>query len=452
VKLERRRDAFAQVLQLGALAPREDPGRAIDAVVHVGADRAAELLRRHKVVDLALARLTAPGVDAGDFSGRLAAAGERAIAMRERYAEVEQRLEEGVAASDVAVYRMKGSLMRELYPEPALRHAGDLDVFVKTDAEAWELADALRARGAEFSLTEPPWVKLTTAGVAYGNIPVIVNVRDLAVAIDIHYGRYSVRHAASIECPTTESPFRSLSLEANVAAMLANAAGDCFVTQKDLNDLVAADRHGVDWDEAGSLIRGAGLAAFASVAARRAVDTMEVSDRLRNFERSIRSILRHVDAPPLREPSWRLRWLQTCVHSASLPGLARHRLRRTASAAIYYWPRFSLHLTERDRGQRTPTEVTCVRYAPVPGPRRAGGPDEQSLTKVGHFGVVELWRHHEFRVPLARGGGDWFVPTVFYDVPQTAMRWLGRPASVLEPYLGDDEPALANAGASSRRG
>lgn len=173
-------------------------------------------------------------------------------------------LHEECVSLGIAGYAIKGLAARRWYPEPHLRDFSDFDVWVQGDQEAWRLASWLRARGFAYDPGELPWYKKDERrGLLCGQIILQRPLGRTLVRFDIHFGAYSVRHCALVPLAVAErEPGLAFLPEGegeNAALLVANAAGDHFVTIKDLNDLyLCHQRRDIDWAWVEALLEEAG--------------------------------------------------------------------------------------------------------------------------------------------------------------------------------------------------
>ncbi|MBK3571234.1 MULTISPECIES: nucleotidyltransferase family protein [unclassified Streptomyces] len=245
-------EAPERLLSFGLLQPRYAAHELLAALRETGAREAAELLFRHKISSMAKATAERLAADADDEDRALLAelaerVVERASVMRDRWrsAPAVGELVAGFAAQEgIEWWTMKGFSFRPLYPEGAIRDVGDLDVLVRTMDDAWRLARRLREDGYIYLDIELPWFKrdIRTQEL-YGQIRLTTPNRD-RLSIDIHAGPYSIRHCALMPLSRTEAglgtPAGPVAFEDDVCAVVANAAGDFFITAKMINDLLLA--------------------------------------------------------------------------------------------------------------------------------------------------------------------------------------------------------------------
>jgi hypothetical protein len=181
------------------------------------------------------------------------------------------------AAGRFRVRVIKGMALRELYPEPALRHEGDLDVHVPAWPDALALAEWLRQSGWCWDTQEFPWLKWTDHGHIYGQLSLVLpGNRNAFARADVHIGPFSVGHCGLLPMPGWQQgevlgvPVTVPDRETSIALLVAHSVNDGIVSMKDLNDLhlLLSGRAGPDWASVEELCRSfGGLAALAQLLA-----------------------------------------------------------------------------------------------------------------------------------------------------------------------------------------
>jgi len=330
-------------------------------------DTLTALYEDHKVCTVVAERLD----DCGEMRSLSQRLQPTTATMARRHGETDEVLELLKAVGREASAEMsliKGLASQRLYDEPRRRHIGDFDVYVATVKEAWSCAVALLARGFDFAPGELPWFKRDD-DVTYGQIRLGRLDKDLW--IDIHFGYYSVRNCARLEVSAPAGD-GAVPAEENIPMMVANAAGDCFTTLKDLNDLyLAVTVGGVDWDDARRRIRSARLDGYFNGMLKRLETLFDLGDR-RSAVRELRFPRAYEPRPSLLQPSWTGRCLLTTWHTWRVT--ARSPLRRrgiiTREAWRYYRRPLAAPLVTKTAPAvrlrpETLTSWICVRAVPV---------------------------------------------------------------------------------------
>ena len=244
------REQLLAILSLGLLRPVPAVlDAAAAAVAGAGPERVARLLFRHKVANIAIGRLARLGTpEAADAAARLA---EIRASFNARYATAPQVLDvlrRGAKDRGVLVRPMKGMAVEAWYPDGVRRDVGDLDLWVATSAEGWDLAAVLREHGYEYAPEELPWFKTAVDGRRYGQMRLVEPDRR-TVSVDVHVGPYSVRYCGVLGLGGEDvGPWQPLSDEDLFCAAVANAAGDCDLDAKTVNDLVLGLDRDLDVD------------------------------------------------------------------------------------------------------------------------------------------------------------------------------------------------------------
>ncbi|MEU4773173.1 nucleotidyltransferase family protein [Micromonospora sp. NPDC023644] len=221
------------------------------------ADAVAHFVDLSKVVECAVANLA--GVPAVGGVPRLRELLAAALARRDekRAARAEHARHVVRVAADLGGGVIKGLALARYYPDPALRHRGDVDLWFEEATDALALVDRLWAEGDgwHWDTHELPWLKWD-GDRAYGQFKLRREVPGArtSVRVDVHFGGYSVGHlglmpltgfvtgsvdGVEIRVPTPET---------DLAILVGHATGDAYTSLKDLNDLavIAATRE-VDW-------------------------------------------------------------------------------------------------------------------------------------------------------------------------------------------------------------
>ncbi|GAA2220427.1 hypothetical protein GCM10009850_122400 [Nonomuraea monospora] len=428
----------------------------LDAVRETPTGMAFATLRRHKVLVQAWRRLAGTGLP---LAGLLR---EETLPQRRQQLTLPDTwrvLEEIGAGAGYRPALMKGVAARLWYPDPALRHLGDLDVWLPGQADAWHLCRNLMRYGWRLNGDELPWVKATGAGDEYGVIN-MVSTRPDRHDVDIHFGHYSVRHCAWIPLTAGRVADDSgrpprLADEDNLAVILANAAGDHAIGLKDVNDILLAAGRGaaLDWERVRHLLGFAGLrefaAAFVRTAARLYAGAPREPESLAVIRRELGGARRPERVPDGTGSTW-LRRSATVRHAwrVGLRDGVRSAALSAGTAAVYYclplrprlvrWAGGPVDGVIRDRSPRR-----CVRLVPLQHlARLAGlqGPPAR-LDPVAHGGIA--WRQAA-GIPYADNAGAILLPTVYGRLSLSRVRALtaalSGPASpiALPPVRSDD--------------
>jgi hypothetical protein len=443
----RRSDAIAGVSQaalgLGCLAAARPIVDVLDACREADAGAAAELFRRHKVRLLVARRLREE--DDPTFEPLVEAMAPHVRTAKQRAATIDDviaTLDDAGRQVGIAVYGIKGMVGRTLYDDPAVRDLGDVDVYVASERDGWTLALWLRALGWEYDQRELPWFKgdLDT-GQLYGQVRLTRSQAGAEHFVDIHYGGYSVRHCAlhRIQADDAAPGWHLLTRQENVVLAVANAAGDDFITLKDLNDLfLMCHDPDVDLAAARRALREVRLDGFFGAMAVRLQELFDLTSVPPEVRRLLSSLDRREPTPPLAAPDGRLRRRVTTAH-AFRTGRS-HSLRRGLLTGITAWQYYgsTLALRVRPAKRRRPLPPlnpwTCVRLVPadvatsgapqisstvpsVPGPGATG----ESLSGCDMLRVV-----HCPSGDVVTAGEDVFVPTVDYALDDAVVRDAGR--------------------------
>lgn len=405
----------------GSTSPGERLAQALDLLDAADPDGIARTIVEEKLVSLtlrtlrdrrpALARRVEDHPEMASHVARLARAN---ASMAELIGAVEEASPFG---STVAL--MKGAAARSWYPEPLLRDVGDLDLMVCCADHAFGLARNLRSLGYAPALWEPPWVKRTYGDDAtYGQLN-LVSPEGKRLAVDIHFGGYSVRHCGFLPAPreVSDATFQ-------LACVIANAAGDCKITGKDLNDVALATVDGgVQLTDLAEVLDDCQLNRFLSSLLALVLTTHDLPDEVeREFVRCMATY------PPERPDAdqktfeWQRRWAATVLHAWKV-GSRRSTLvacRTSSTAAVYYSRRLRLRRTRFSRTLRwhTPAPWTCVRLIPltvdVDGVAVEHGAPAFDADEGLRRGT--LGRHQ-----VVVSGDQVFAPTVFYGLPADVL-------------------------------
>lgn len=345
----------------------------------------------------------------------------------------------------IEIFGGKGISAHATYPDKTFRDFNDLDIFVRSLADATSLSSELRATlGYRYQKRELPWFKLDPAeDLLYGQIalepprghPDLLNV-------DIHFGDYSVRHCSRLSItptfPAGAPGLHMMAPEENIACIVNNAAGDYFVTAKDTNDLLMAlSLDTFDIDRLAHQLRRSHLGGFFD----RIVETLRASSALTTAQEE-----RLAEVPPVRtmEPrprsdraDWHRRCIGTTLHAftSSRQAGILPAVRVAANAFGYYRKRLTLTIdagrqpsdARQDRIDYTPW--TCIRLVPVSMAQEllGGKPDNgeaprmpENRSFVGDGTDIE-----RFDTPAGtyfRINDEYFVATVSYRLAARLIR------------------------------
>ncbi|HET9898228.1 MAG TPA: nucleotidyltransferase family protein [Streptosporangiaceae bacterium] len=256
---------LATIAVIGRISP--DPAEVAAAFARLAADprpdaasRLYEALSQSKVTRLALRAADALSGSAEISSGP--AADLRRLLVKE-IAEDDAWQEKALpkmaeavrVGADLGGAIIKGLAVQPRYPEPGLRHLGDVDIHFPCWSRALPLVRALRADGWVHDTDEYPWLKWHECGLSYGQFSLVYPTAAAPYArVDLHMGPFSVGHASMVPLMGWE-PGSVLGFEIMVASpetsaviVAAHALGDQLLSMKDINDLhVLVGGRVVDW-------------------------------------------------------------------------------------------------------------------------------------------------------------------------------------------------------------
>ena len=438
-----------KILSLGLLYPIATLPEMVAAAGAAGPEVAAELLYRNKVISIAGATLkravrTATPDDRPILTETAELVAQRAARMAARWQssdEVFGKVMRFAEAEGISWRTMKGFSFRPLYRDLGQRDVRDLDVWVATMDAAWPLARRLRGAGYGYPEWELPWFKKdVSTGEFYGQIKLSSPARD-RLSVDIHAGPYSVRHCAVMSLGRTGPGENGtpISFDDDVCVAVANAAGDCFITGKLLNDLVLAASIEIDTEYVQESLDRAGLLPFLATCLHRVRELCRLTDEQSERIGLLTPAVQAEPAPAVFGADQDQRCVVTVAHTQTIAGRLfpaedPHVTAIVAGARQAYEAERPLYLTDDDdasaaAGLPALNNWTCVRLVPrdlamtllsgpPPGPASDGGRKVESLTgqmsaQISDDGLV------------IRAAGEIFVPTVDYSVPKRLLASLG---------------------------
>ncbi len=426
-----------ELLSLGTLSSRVPRDDAIRALEQTEAQQAADFFRRHKVRTLADRKLAEiPTENASAVRSALSQSVRFISGRLQLVPMVIEQLDRAGRELDIAVVGIKGLAARQYYPDQAIREIGDWDVYVDSERAAWALAGWLRRRGFDYDEQELPWFKRDREnGRLYGQVRLGRLVNGVKVSVDVHFGGYSVRHCGllQVRMPLDQPGWHLADRAQNLVMGVANAAGDQFITAKDLNDLMLAlDDPTLDWTPIRAGISSAGLQGFFTRMLDRVHEIGDLSPEASDRAKAAAFRDSSEPLPPIWAQDDVLRRKVTVRHAYRLG--RRHSLRRGAVAAMtasrYYRADLKVRVIRR-RGRSTLPKAspwTCVRLVPVRLAARLGGLTASSSadaslhprpTVVGRSELSANSSIQCVRTPsgdLVEAAGELFLPTVYYKV------------------------------------
>ncbi|MEU4771532.1 nucleotidyltransferase family protein [Micromonospora sp. NPDC023644] len=400
----------------------------VAAVEAVGPAAAAALLKTHKTSRIAHARAISSEFDILRQVARALEPHIDTITARvDTGPEVIRRFAGYAREHDISWWFMKGFALRDRYPQGLPRDVGDMDVQVSTLDDAWRLARLLREDGYGYPDGEVPWFKRDiTTGELYGQVRVVTPRRD-RVSVDFHAGPYSVRHCGRMHLgqgPSmpSEGP---LSWVDNICCVLGNAAGDCFIDLKTVNDIVLCLPELHDASALHARLDEAGLLPFLTTCLDRVARWSRLDARQQDQLARLMPDCTAEPEPPLLDDQPGFRLSVTVDHARAVarrwfPDDPTRVEQVAATAAEAYGNEHPLRLATSDetRPARLPelNNWTCVRLVPAALAQRV-------LDPAGHLDAPRAQPRlsaltEEVTVAghdcgdLVTAIGDTFVPTV----------------------------------------
>ncbi|MGC4813658.1 nucleotidyltransferase family protein [Micromonospora sp. DT228] len=436
-------DHVYSLRSLSSLQPRYSIERAVASIEALGPVGAASFLGSLRMVSLVSRRLSEIARPSTAVRECLAVLSAEADRRRDMYGVLGPniaRLDEIAREEGIQILGGKGLGVRRLYPDEAIRDFNDIDLFVRTRDDATRLCRRLRVElGYRYQRQELPWFKSDPERhLVYGQFALAAPpARPELLNVDIHFGDYSVRHCGLLGLPATfpeHAPgLHSLPLEANLACIVNNAAGDYFVTAKDTNDLLLSLSR-FDLDTFGVLIRQARLDGFLASIVAALRDSSILTDEQEAALRELPPARTHELAPKPDGQNWGVRCLGTALHAFETTrrsGVVR-ATRIAANAFSYYRKRHRLRVVRGRRIGGLPSRLnrwTCVRLVPVdmavsllpaePIAQAPGRIAESRRVVTGDEGVerVDTDAGTYFRI-----GDEFFVGTVDYALSVDVIR------------------------------
>jgi hypothetical protein len=333
----------------------------------------------------------------------------------------------------IALYGIKGVASRRWYDKPETRELGDVDVMVKDAEEAWALTAAMLDAGYEYDERELPWIKRDPkAGTIYGQINLRYKEAGARPNVDLHYGGYSVRHCARLPLPhrSDEPGLACYTRNENLSLVVGNAAGDHWISTKDLNDLyLAINDAEVDWERVLSDLTSVGLLPFFGQMLRQLRDEFALVERSRLILDGLIARCGREIPPPGASKSWNRRLLATCRHAGAVgmresPATA---VRNVWTAFRYYRRPLNLEIDDEQQPFRLDhlDARTCVLLVPTRVlaehgvvARRQDGSSVATTDLVRASALTEGWLkvHRMADGDAVRSARTCFVPTVYYRI------------------------------------
>ncbi|TNH30589.1 hypothetical protein FHG89_06875 [Micromonospora orduensis] len=395
----------------------------------IGPTAAAEVITRHKVRRITRRRVgaalaSASGDDAALLQ-RFDAEIDRLGAPREtRGTDLDAQVAEFRSrTSDLPVRLMKGLGVRSWYPAGQRRDIGDADLWVPDMDSGLQVASMLRDLGFTYEPGEMPWLKRDMNGTLLGQFRMQHPAPD-QVDVDIHIGPYSVRYCGLIEFDRSRENevWTPLADEDNFCAVIGNAAGDCFIEAKAINDVVLAASRPLDFGYVVATLRQAGLTGFLNTVVDRVQEVCDLRDDQRATLRQLRTDDAPEDVPlaatddDIRRTDLVTAHTRRVAESMTGDAAAAERIARNAEHA-YGSPRSFRLRTSGGQPHRLPdmNPWTCVRLAPQPLIRRIANRHERVPVRGRHTRLAENLELIEVEDgDLLRFRDDVFLPTVDY--------------------------------------
>lgn len=432
----REEDAQA-ILSLGLLSPTRMAWDPWAAVERLGTMAAADLIFRHKVTSIVRDRIADENDDSipRDLARKLDEHLRTASSvMAARWRNMHDVLELVTQLADetrVEWWTMKGGSFRQYYPQGIVRDVGDLDVLVRTVDDGWRLTRKLIAAGYSYLDAELPWFKRdVVSGELYGQIRLTDPAKE-RLSIDIHAGPYSIRYCGlmPLDLPSGDGRGTPLALDEDFCAVIANAAGDCFISTKLVNDILLALDLDIDVDKVMRTLDRGCLLPFLVACLERVDGWCELSVSQKARLEDLRPEIGTEPVPPLVRADPQERCATVLRHAAAvadrldLPAETRRLILDGAEEA--YGREHPLVLVDAQAPSGLPelNNWTCVRMVPF----------TLDTSPMGAGAGVEPGRQVAEPVPLSSelsvisttagslvgAAGEVFVPTVDFEIPRS---------------------------------
>ncbi|MFC1417839.1 nucleotidyltransferase family protein [Streptacidiphilus cavernicola] len=446
--------ALRSLSSLQPLLPVEQSVAAVEAVGGVAAAGFLELLRMRSLV---MRRLAPFQEHHPEVRACMAAMRPKADSIRHMHAVLGEnlaRLDRIGRDAGIELFGGKGLGARATYADASVRDFSDLDIFVRTRADATRLVHALRdGFGYQYLDRELPWFKYDPEEeLLYGQFPLVAPDGDTDLLnVDIHFGDYSVRYSSRLgltpTLPDRGPGLHTVPVEENLACVVNNAAGDFFVTAKDTNDLLMAlSQPELDIERLALRLKQAGLDAFFGfICAELKASSVLTPEQQERFDR-LPAVAGLEPSPRPDRPDWELRCLATVVHTfAAHEGQGRTAALRTSMDAYdYYRGPLVLSLAGADSAPAPVIGLnpwSCVRLVPVPFARRLldGAPvpadraDGRSAPerRTAIAGDPDVERVDLPEGTFVRIADEVFVATVWYELSPDVIAGAERESAAL---------------------
>ncbi|MEV5533685.1 nucleotidyltransferase family protein [Streptomyces prunicolor] len=422
------------VVALASLSPRMDEGDVIGTLLAAPEDRLLDALLLQGSCRTVIDRIASADPALAD---RLCAR-EPLRSRLDRIRKVDEGIEgclellkELGLSLGISVYGIKGVASRRFYDKPEARELGDVDVMVRDAEQAWALTAAMLDVGYEYDERELPWIKRDTgAGIIYGQINLRYKEAGARPNIDLHYGGYSVRHCARLPFPgrSDEPGLAYYTRDENLGLVVGNAAGDHWVSTKDLNDLyLALNDPDVAWGRVLRDLASVGLLSFLGQMLRQLRDEFALVERSRLVLDGLIARCGREIPPPGAAKSWNRRLLSTCRHAGAV-GMRESPVtaaRNVWTAFRYYRRPMSLKIDDAQQPFRIDhlDARTCVLLVPtrvlaehgvVASPQDGSATSTTDVVRASELAEGWLTLHRMCDGDAVRSARTCFVPTVYY--------------------------------------
>lgn len=414
---------------MGLILPRATFAEGVDAVRTMGVEKAAEVITRHKVRRIVRTRVRAALAEASTDDAGLLTRFDTELAHRGAPRETRGTDLEGQVAelrahsADLPVRLMKGLGVRSWYPSGWRRDIGDADLWVPDMDSGLRLTSMLRDLGFTYEPGEMPWLKRDMNGTLFGQFR-MQHPDPKRVDVDVHIGPYSVRYCGLLEFAASREnrTWEPLADEDNLCAVVGNAAGDCFIEAKAINDLVVSTGRPLDFQYVVRSLRQAGLTGFLNALVARTLEACALRDDQREVLLRLRTDDDAEDVPLAatddddRRTSLVTTHTRQVVRGLTGDAAAAERIARDAERA-YGSPRSFRLRTSGGKPHRLPemNPWTCVRLAPQPLIRRICDRHDRVPLRGRRTRLAGDLELIEAEVgDLLRFRADVFLPTIDY--------------------------------------